>query len=123
MLVKGLDFALLEQTRARVAAETAATEDVSLEEAYMESVAQPKKRTREEILRELKSKRGAPGAQHDAAAAVPAAADACAGGAHAGAGAAPAARLGRVVDVVAPQRAPRTAAARGVRAVAPSLAR
>ena len=64
VLVKGLDFALLEQTRARVAAEAAATEDVSLEEAYMESVAQPKKRTREEILRELKSKRGsAPAAQ------------------------------------------------------------
>ncbi|KAH9893497.1 RED-like protein N-terminal region-domain-containing protein [Cubamyces lactineus] len=74
VLVKGLDFALLEQTRARVAAETAATEDVSLEEAYMESVAQPKKRTREEILRELKSKRGAPDTQQGTAAAVPAAA-------------------------------------------------
>ncbi|KAI0325891.1 hypothetical protein GY45DRAFT_1356508 [Cubamyces sp. BRFM 1775] len=67
VLAKGLDFALLEQTRARAAAEAAATEDVSLEEAYMESAAQPKKRTREEILRELKSKRGAAGAQSAAA--------------------------------------------------------
>ncbi|KAI0630551.1 RED-like protein N-terminal region-domain-containing protein [Trametes polyzona] len=62
VLVKGLDFALLEQARARAAAEAAATEDVSLEQAYLESAAQPaKKRTREEILRELKSKRGAGG--------------------------------------------------------------
>ncbi|KAI0358033.1 hypothetical protein OH77DRAFT_1449566 [Trametes cingulata] len=67
VLVKGLDFALLEQTRARVAAEAAATEDVSLEQAYLESAAQPKKRTREEILRELKSKRGAAGAGDDSA--------------------------------------------------------
>ncbi|RPD64205.1 hypothetical protein L226DRAFT_533512 [Lentinus tigrinus ALCF2SS1-7] len=62
VLVKGLDFALLEQNRARVAAETAATEDVSLEQAFIESSAQPKKRTKEDILRELKSKRGAGGA-------------------------------------------------------------
>ncbi|KAI0369157.1 hypothetical protein BV20DRAFT_914148, partial [Pilatotrama ljubarskyi] len=62
VLVKGLDFALLEQARARAAAEAAATEDVSLEQAYLESAAaQPKKRTREEILRELKSKRGGAG--------------------------------------------------------------
>ncbi|KAI0766702.1 RED-like protein N-terminal region-domain-containing protein [Trametes elegans] len=58
VLVKGLDFALLEQARARAAAETAATEDVSLEQAFLESAAQPKKRTRADILRELKSKRG-----------------------------------------------------------------
>ncbi|KAI0731357.1 RED-like protein N-terminal region-domain-containing protein [Earliella scabrosa] len=63
VLVKGLDYALLEQNRARVAAETAATEDVSLEETFLEISAQPKKRTREDILRELKSKRGAPGAE------------------------------------------------------------
>ena len=53
VLVKGLDFALLEQNRARVAAETAATEDVSLEQAFLESAAQPRKRTRADILREL----------------------------------------------------------------------
>ncbi|EIW58279.1 uncharacterized protein TRAVEDRAFT_148358 [Trametes versicolor FP-101664 SS1] len=58
VLVKGLDFALLEQARARVAAESAATDDVSLEQAFLESAAQPKKRTRAEILSELKSKRG-----------------------------------------------------------------
>ncbi|KAI8996507.1 RED-like protein N-terminal region-domain-containing protein [Trametes punicea] len=63
VLVKGLDFALLEQARARAAAEAEATEDVSLEQAYLESTAQPKKRTREEILRELKSKRGGAGGQ------------------------------------------------------------
>ncbi len=72
MLVKGLDFALLEQNRARVAAETAATEDVSLEQAFLESIAQPKKRTKAEILSELKSKRGAgvPSAATAAAAAA-----------------------------------------------------
>ncbi|TBU27299.1 RED-like protein N-terminal region-domain-containing protein [Dichomitus squalens] len=58
VLVKGLDFALLEQNRARAAAEAAVTEDVFLEQAFEESSAQPKKRTREEILRDLKSKRG-----------------------------------------------------------------
>ncbi|KAI0741608.1 RED-like protein N-terminal region-domain-containing protein [Daedaleopsis nitida] len=61
VLVKGLDFALLEQNRARLAAETSATDDVSLEQAFLESSAQAKKRTREDILRELKSKRGASG--------------------------------------------------------------
>ncbi|OJT13927.1 Protein Red [Trametes pubescens] len=59
VLVKGLDFALLEQARARAAAESAATDDVSLEQAFLESAAQPRKRTRAEILSELKSKRGA----------------------------------------------------------------
>ncbi|KAI0708817.1 RED-like protein N-terminal region-domain-containing protein [Cerioporus squamosus] len=62
VLVKGLDYALLEQNRARVAAEAAATEDVSLEQAFLESSVQPKKRTKAEILSELKSKRGAAGA-------------------------------------------------------------
>ncbi|CDO69627.1 hypothetical protein BN946_scf184851.g15 [Trametes cinnabarina] len=75
VLVKGLDFALLEQARARVAAEVEATEDVSLEQAYLESVTQPKKRTREEILRELKSKRGVSGEPTAAAPVVPSAAD------------------------------------------------
>ncbi|KAI1793515.1 RED-like protein N-terminal region-domain-containing protein [Ganoderma leucocontextum] len=65
VLVKGLDFALLEQNRARAAAEAAVTDDVSLEQAFTESVAQPKKRTREEILRDLKSKRGAGGPSTD----------------------------------------------------------
>ena len=74
MLVKGLDFALLEQTRARVAEETAATEDVSLEQAFLESSTQPKKRTKEEILRELKSKRGA-GAGAGSASTAPTEAD------------------------------------------------
>ncbi|KAI0675707.1 RED-like protein N-terminal region-domain-containing protein [Trametes maxima] len=62
VLVKGLDFALLEQTRARAAAEAAATEDVSLEQAFLESAAQPRKRSRADILRELKSRRGGSGA-------------------------------------------------------------
>ncbi|KAH9852649.1 RED-like protein N-terminal region-domain-containing protein [Lenzites betulinus] len=59
VLVKGLDFALLEQARARAAAESAATDDVSLEAAYR-AAPPPVRRTRAEILRDLKSKR-APG--------------------------------------------------------------
>ncbi|KAI0832063.1 RED-like protein N-terminal region-domain-containing protein [Trametes gibbosa] len=68
VLVKGLDFALLEQARARVAAESAATDDVSLEAAYLESAAQgpPRKRTREEILRDLKRTRGGSAARASA---------------------------------------------------------
>lgn len=56
VLVKGLDFALLEQNRARA---TAATEDDdALEQVFQEaSSSLPKKRTREEIVNELKSKR------------------------------------------------------------------
>ncbi|OBZ74055.1 Protein Red [Grifola frondosa] len=57
VLVKGLDFALLEQNRARAAAAEASTTDASLEQAFLE--AGPAKRTREDIVRELKSKRTA----------------------------------------------------------------
>ncbi|KAI0642125.1 RED-like protein N-terminal region-domain-containing protein [Trametes meyenii] len=70
VLVKGLDFALLEQTRARAAAEAAATDDVSLERAFLESraAAQPGRRSRADILRELKSRRGGSGSVADATA-------------------------------------------------------
>lgn len=53
MLVKGLDIALLEQNKAK--AGVSATADEDLEEAFAEI---PKKRTREDIVRELKEKRG-----------------------------------------------------------------
>ncbi|KAF9047023.1 hypothetical protein BDZ89DRAFT_1058082 [Hymenopellis radicata] len=52
VLVKGLDFALLEQNKAKVT--VSATDDEDLEQAFTEV---PKKRTREELLRELKEKR------------------------------------------------------------------
>lgn len=56
VLVKGLDFALLEQNKARVNAAT--EDDDTLEQAFIEgSSALPKKRTREEIVAELKNKR------------------------------------------------------------------
>lgn len=62
ILVKGLDVSLLEQNKARVAA--SAEEDDVLEQAFAEAtsqVAEPatesKKRTREEIIRDLKAKR------------------------------------------------------------------
>ncbi|THH07399.1 hypothetical protein EW145_g3408 [Phellinidium pouzarii] len=73
ILVKGLDFALLEQTRARAAVSTSKEDDEMLEAAF-HGVALPplpepsvpdvnlsssKKRTREDILRELKQKREA----------------------------------------------------------------
>ena len=57
VLVKGLDFALLEQTKARVGP---ADDDDSLEDAFRSASAAtytPKKRTREDIVRELKEKR------------------------------------------------------------------
>ncbi|KAF9820853.1 hypothetical protein IEO21_01080 [Rhodonia placenta] len=58
VLVKGLDYALLEQARSRVAASTAAEDDATLEQAFLEtSSSVPKKRTREEIVQELKAKR------------------------------------------------------------------
>ncbi|KZT09840.1 uncharacterized protein LAESUDRAFT_721993 [Laetiporus sulphureus 93-53] len=58
VLVKGLDYALFEQNRARVSASAAAEDDSSLEQAYLEASASvPKKRTREEIVLELKAKR------------------------------------------------------------------
>ncbi|KIY62248.1 hypothetical protein CYLTODRAFT_494755 [Cylindrobasidium torrendii FP15055 ss-10] len=53
VLVKGLDLALLEQNKAKAAISVTADED--LEEAFAEM---PKKRTREDIVRELKEKRG-----------------------------------------------------------------
>ncbi|KAI6096961.1 RED-like protein N-terminal region-domain-containing protein [Pisolithus croceorrhizus] len=62
ILVKGLDVSLLEQNKARVAAST--EEDDVLEQAFVEATSQvtepvtrSKKRTREEIIRELKAKR------------------------------------------------------------------
>ncbi|KAG6888665.1 hypothetical protein C0995_006783 [Termitomyces sp. Mi166 len=58
ILVKGLDMALLEQNRARAAmGADALADDESLEKAFAESQAQPKKRTREDLIRELKAKR------------------------------------------------------------------
>ncbi|KAH9933397.1 RED-like protein N-terminal region-domain-containing protein [Fomitopsis serialis] len=58
VLVKGLDLALLEQNRARLAASTAAEDDASLELAFREVASTaPRKRTREEIVQELKAKR------------------------------------------------------------------
>ncbi len=61
ILVKGLDFSLLEQNKAR---SVMTNEDVdALDEAYKEASSQeriiPKKRTREDIIRELKEARGA----------------------------------------------------------------
>ncbi|KAJ7623165.1 hypothetical protein FB45DRAFT_869833 [Roridomyces roridus] len=61
ILVKGLDVALLEQNKAKAASST--VDDDSLEQAFMgvTSPSQPtvpKKRTREDIVRELKEKRG-----------------------------------------------------------------
>jgi IK cytokine len=62
VLVKGLDFALLEQNKARLAAETDVVDDDTLEQAFTDVVAKPpKKRTREDLIRELKEKRGAGG--------------------------------------------------------------
>ncbi|KII87329.1 hypothetical protein PLICRDRAFT_42954 [Plicaturopsis crispa FD-325 SS-3] len=57
ILVKGLDVALLEQNKARAAAAT--EDDDSLEQAFMEAskATEPKKRTRQDLLRELKEKR------------------------------------------------------------------
>ncbi|KAF7794279.1 hypothetical protein EIP86_005412 [Pleurotus ostreatoroseus] len=54
VLVKGLDFALLEQNKARAAAAT--EDDDALEQVFAE-VVQPKKRTREDIVNELRNKR------------------------------------------------------------------
>lgn len=59
ILVKGLDVALLEQNKARAALST--EDDDSLEQAFLEASTEatvPKKRTREDLVRELKEKRG-----------------------------------------------------------------
>ncbi|KAJ7813635.1 hypothetical protein B0H13DRAFT_2242893 [Mycena leptocephala] len=59
ILVKGLDVALLEQNKAKASLST--VDDDSLEQAFREAASEPtvpKKRTREDIVRELKEKRG-----------------------------------------------------------------
>ena len=59
ILVKGLDMALLEQNRMR-AAGLSTEDDDSLEQAFQDISSQPtvpKKRTREDLIRELKEKR------------------------------------------------------------------
>ena len=65
ILVKGLDFALLEQNKAREAALNIPDDD-SLEQTFLEVSSShftvPKKRTREDLIRELKEKRRANGA-------------------------------------------------------------
>ncbi len=74
VLVKGLDFALLEQARAREAAKSSLEDEELLENAFHAAAAgasqasedtanapntsRGKKRTREDIIRELKEKRG-----------------------------------------------------------------
>ncbi|THH27747.1 hypothetical protein EUX98_g6447 [Antrodiella citrinella] len=61
VLVKGLDFALLEQNKARALSST--VDDDTLEQAFIQgssastSASSGKKRTREDIVRELKNKR------------------------------------------------------------------
>lgn len=75
MLVKGLDFALMEQIRARDAAKSSVEDEESLENAFRAVAAshapendtnapgtsKSKKRTREDIIRELKEKRATGG--------------------------------------------------------------
>ncbi|KAG1808733.1 RED-like protein N-terminal region-domain-containing protein [Suillus subaureus] len=64
ILVKGLDMSLLEQNKARAAAST--EDDDTLEQAFIEASSGPtthKKRTREDIIRELKAKRNDKGPQ------------------------------------------------------------
>ena len=56
--MKGLDVSLLEQNKARAAAST--EDDDTLEQAFLEATSEPavpKKKTREDIVRELKAKR------------------------------------------------------------------
>ncbi|GBE86526.1 hypothetical protein SCP_0904050 [Sparassis crispa] len=60
VLVKGLDYALLEQNRARESASTNAQDDDALERAFVEiseASSSGQKRTREEIVQALKNKR------------------------------------------------------------------
>ncbi|KAI0305860.1 RED-like protein N-terminal region-domain-containing protein [Multifurca ochricompacta] len=61
ILVKGLDFALLEQNKARLASTSSKRDDEALEEAFVQtaSTSSPplKKRTRAEIINQLKEKR------------------------------------------------------------------
>ncbi|KAF6761607.1 RED-like protein N-terminal region-domain-containing protein [Ephemerocybe angulata] len=73
VLVKGLDFALLEQNRARTALVTDALDDDSLEKAFQgvstsTTEKSSKKRSRADLLKELKEKRiASPGGEADAA--------------------------------------------------------
>jgi IK cytokine len=70
ILVKGLDMALLEQSKARVALEQTVDDD-SLEQAYLEassSTIVPKKRSRQDIIKELKQKRSRQGEPDSSAA-------------------------------------------------------
>jgi IK cytokine len=62
ILVKGLDFALLEQNKARLASTSSKQDDEALEDVFMQaastSTAPPlKKRSRADIIKELKEKR------------------------------------------------------------------
>jgi len=56
ILVKGLDMALLEQNKARATLDST-EDDETLEKTYVEASTAPKKRTRADILNELKQKR------------------------------------------------------------------
>lgn len=67
--MKGLDFALLEQNKAKAAATSTVEDDEALEQAFLgvdedasidvvETAPQPKKKTRQDLIRELKEKRG-----------------------------------------------------------------
>lgn len=64
ILVKGLDMALFEQNKARLQAVQGAEDDETLEEAFTQSTvptSSTKKRTREDVIREIKEKRMAGG--------------------------------------------------------------
>jgi IK cytokine len=62
ILVKGLDFALLEQNKARLATTMSKQDDEALEEVFAQTTSAPsdalsKKRSRADIIKELKEKR------------------------------------------------------------------
>ncbi len=62
ILVKGLDFALLEQNKARLASTLSKQDDEALEEVFTQTTSAPsapssKKRSRADIIKELKEKR------------------------------------------------------------------
>jgi len=62
ILVKGLDFALLEQNKARLASTMSKQDDEALEEVFAQTTSAPsdpssKKRSRADIIKELKEKR------------------------------------------------------------------
>ncbi|TEB33182.1 hypothetical protein FA13DRAFT_1730943 [Coprinellus micaceus] len=63
VLVKGLDFALLEQNKAKAALVNDAFDEDSLEKAFQEAASseKPKKRSKQELLQELKKKRAGGG--------------------------------------------------------------